>query len=495
MKNVKGTHILLVEDDALIAMLQKKQLEQKGYAVDHVFNGEKAVEAALRPDAPYKVILMDIDLGKGIDGTEAAKRILEEEDIPVVFISAHTEPEIVEKTEKITSYGYAVKNSGIIVLDASIKMALKLFEEKKAGATMAHMLDVAPNSITVHDMDGNFLYANAKTFELHGYTEEEFLKINLHELDVPESEALIEERIQKIFTDGQATFETAHYRKDGSILPMEVSIKVVEWQGRQAVLSIATDITERKKSEWSLRESEERVQALLDANPDVMLLYDRTGHFIDCYASDEEKYLVEPRLFLGKHVSEVLPEYLAQLALEKHELMFTSGEPVTYYYQAERRGDLRYFENRLVPCGKDKALAIVRDITEEKRARDYKQNSQQWFQQAFAEAAPGFCFVDLKSRFIKVNDSLAAILGYSKEELLNLSFKDVTHPEDQHVGDQYFHRIMKGEMDNAIFKKRYIRKDGSVVHAMVATALVRNENNEPRHFVSQVVEVEEHELP
>ena len=74
------------------------------------------------------LVLMDIDLGKGMDGTQAAKAILEHRDIPILFLSSHTESDVVEKTEKITSYGYVVKNSSITVLDASIKMAFKLFE-------------------------------------------------------------------------------------------------------------------------------------------------------------------------------------------------------------------------------------------------------------------------------------------------------------------------------------------------------------------------------
>nr|WP_208652356.1 hypothetical protein [Leptospira kemamanensis] len=64
-----------------------------------------------------------------IEGTEAAKIILEKTDIPLIFLSSHTEKEIVTKTEGITSYGYVVKSSTITVLDASIKMALKLFME------------------------------------------------------------------------------------------------------------------------------------------------------------------------------------------------------------------------------------------------------------------------------------------------------------------------------------------------------------------------------
>jgi DNA-binding NarL/FixJ family response regulator len=80
------------------------------------------------------LILMDIDLGDGMDGTEAAEIILSRHDIPLVFLSSHTEPEIVRKTDGITSYGYIVKNSGETVLLASIKMAFRLFTSIKRPA-------------------------------------------------------------------------------------------------------------------------------------------------------------------------------------------------------------------------------------------------------------------------------------------------------------------------------------------------------------------------
>ncbi len=125
-----GKTILLVEDEAIIAMNEKKQLEKYGYVVKTVANGKKAIEA-VATSSDIDLILMDINLGDDIDGTEAAEIILKDHDIPIVFVSSHTEPEIVEKTEKITSYGYVVKNSSVTVLDASIKMAFKLFLAKK----------------------------------------------------------------------------------------------------------------------------------------------------------------------------------------------------------------------------------------------------------------------------------------------------------------------------------------------------------------------------
>lgn len=122
--------LLLVEDEAIIAMREKMELERLSYSVDRATSGEEAVRIARGGNSAFDAILMDIDLGSGMDGTEAAEAILKSSDIPIVFLSSHTEPDIVMKTEGITSYGYVVKNSGIVVLDASIKMALKLFNEK-----------------------------------------------------------------------------------------------------------------------------------------------------------------------------------------------------------------------------------------------------------------------------------------------------------------------------------------------------------------------------
>ena len=119
--------ILLVEDEVLIAMAEARTLEKHGYSVIMTHSGEDAVDS-MKKNPDLDLILMDIDLGRGIDGTQAAEMILKERDVPVVFLSSHTEPEVVKKTEKITSYGYVVKNAGNTVLMASIRMAFKLHE-------------------------------------------------------------------------------------------------------------------------------------------------------------------------------------------------------------------------------------------------------------------------------------------------------------------------------------------------------------------------------
>ena len=77
--------ILLVEDNSITAKLEKKELEKAGYIVHHAETGEKAIESVLEKNLHADLILMDIDLGEGIDGTEAAEKILASKDLPVVF--------------------------------------------------------------------------------------------------------------------------------------------------------------------------------------------------------------------------------------------------------------------------------------------------------------------------------------------------------------------------------------------------------------------------
>ncbi len=118
--------LLLVEDEALIAMHQKTVLEKHGFEVTTAMRPEQVVSKFSESGAD--LILMDIDLGsRETDGTRLAERILEWRDVPIVFLTSHAEKEYVDRARSITRYGYVLKNSGEFVLTQAIEMAFELF--------------------------------------------------------------------------------------------------------------------------------------------------------------------------------------------------------------------------------------------------------------------------------------------------------------------------------------------------------------------------------
>ncbi len=121
------------------------------------------------------------------------------------------------------------------------------------------LVDIAPASITVHDFAGRFLYANQKTFDLHGYSRKEFLSLKLQDIDIPTSSELMAARMEVIRQNGEAAFEVAHIRKDGTILPLWVHAKLGKWGNENVLFSIATDMTEQKRREEEI----ERISRLL----------------------------------------------------------------------------------------------------------------------------------------------------------------------------------------------------------------------------------------
>ncbi len=306
--------ILIVEDEAITAISQARTLEHEGYRVTYVMSGEEAIDLFRKHEQRIDLILMDIDLGGGMDGTTAAQEILKVYDVPVLFLSSHTEKEIVEKTEKITSYGYVVKNSGITVLAASIKMAFKLheahrnIEEQKQEIEAANeelqatneqleaanielmqfqrelmererilaeneeryrqLVDNAGEAIVVAQ-DNRLKFANPMASTLTGFTGEELQSRPFIEFVHPNDRSLVASRHAARFTGGTSppVYQFRLLNKDGGYRWIEINVVEFMWEKSPATLNFFKDITEQKLAEIRLRESEERFRTLIESAP------------------------------------------------------------------------------------------------------------------------------------------------------------------------------------------------------------------------------------
>jgi Response regulator containing CheY-like receiver, AAA-type ATPase, and DNA-binding domains len=168
--NLEGQTVLLVEDDPSTALVQQKMLMGLQLTAIWVQTGEQAVTQILN-DPSVDFILMDIDLGAGINGIEATKEILKIRKIPILICTNHTSQEISALIDKIQIYGFIDKGANATIFKASIRQALHLFEADrelyKINSDLNGMLtqirsfiDNAPAAIAMFDNDLRFLEAN-----------------------------------------------------------------------------------------------------------------------------------------------------------------------------------------------------------------------------------------------------------------------------------------------------------------------------------------------
>ncbi len=286
MKNTESTKILLVEDEIVTAMVEKRLLTDYGYEITHVPSGEKAVDLIRNQPERFHLILMDIDLGDGIDGPDAARQITRLTHIPIVFLSSHTEPEIVEKTENITSYGYVVKNTGITVLDASIKMALRLFAAKNRLATKEKELELAVfggNLGTWNwDLSNDEVTVNNQWAIMKGYPPAEIRphirtwENLVHPDDLPAAQDALERHFKN---------ETDHYEaqyrvktKNGSWMWIKSRGKVIKRDATGKPLRAAgthQDISDLKQSETQKKRQSRILSTIRKVNRLIVTVKDR----------------------------------------------------------------------------------------------------------------------------------------------------------------------------------------------------------------------------
>lgn len=305
--------LLLVEDEAIIAMGQQSLLSRFGYQVIIAHSGEQALER-FRSDPTIELVLMDIDLGTGIDGTETASRMLGERDIPVVFLSSHTEPEIVEKTERITSYGYIPKNSGSTVIDASIKMAFRLFDSKiKTQATntrLEAMLDALPDLFFEMDAFGSYVDAHCPDPGLLAAPLSNLLGRRVDDMLPADVAAVIMAAIAEARERGISRGRRYRLSVPAGLRWFEISVSTMAGRADDPhFMLIIRDVTDSVVAAEQLEESRRHAERLLNVAAEIIMATDLAGTIILFNDNGHRLLGYEPGELLGRNWADTcLPE-------------------------------------------------------------------------------------------------------------------------------------------------------------------------------------------
>jgi PAS domain S-box-containing protein len=247
----------------------------------------------------------------------------------------------------------------------------------------------------------------------------------------------------------------------------------------------------RLRAERSLSVSESGTRAILRAFPDLIFVLDRDGVFIESHCESYNDLLMAPEEFTGRAMEDVLPAEMARLFRTAFERAAKTRDVVEVDYVLPVKGEPRYFEARLVQRDDGAMVTVVRNVSERHRAASKLRDSEQQFRVAFTHSAIGMALVSLDGDFLQVNGTLCKMLGYPETELLSMKFQPLTVPEDLALSLAYVRRAIAGEISHYEIEKRYLRKDGRVVWAVLTAALVRDAADKPLYFVSQVHDISE----
>lgn len=247
-------------------------------------------------------------------------------------------------------------------------------DTRRAQEAYRSLVDRSIQGLIVFHQDQGIAFANEAMAEITGYSIDEMLAAppeQMHDFVHPEDRDLVWQR-HAARMEGEAV--ESHYafriiRKDGSVAWLEIHAARIEYQGRPAIQAACMDVTERVLAENALRQSEAQNRALLDAIPDLIFGLDADGTLVNCRAAKDEPLYLPQEEFLGRKVTDILPASVADLAMKHVKAALETAETQTFEYRLSvPESGLCDYECRMVKCGDQEVLAIVRNITERKRA-------------------------------------------------------------------------------------------------------------------------------
>ncbi|WP_304225646.1 PAS domain S-box protein [Gracilinema caldarium] len=372
--------ILLIEDDRILASAEKKLLERKGFSVTVAETGEQGIELLEEGFSP-DIILMDYNLGEGLDGVKTAEFIQMRWDIPIVYLSSSTDPEYLKKMEQSASYGFVLKSSSVEVLSLSIRMALRLHESQKKAAEkdrLYHQLySTMHQGVLYYDESGKIIDANPAAVSILGLSRDQMN--NLIEL-APSWKAIkldgspLSEQdrpIQVTLSTGKAVtnFIMGIFREDLNQYRW-ISVDTIPLQESFApykVYSTLDDITDRIVME---KEMDNLFVQMHNGFALHEIIVNDQGNpidyrFLKVNPAFEKLTGLSAQDIIGKRVLEVLPN-TESYWIETYGKVALTGETITFQnYSAELK---RYYEVSAYRPAPGQFAVIVSDVTDRKLA-------------------------------------------------------------------------------------------------------------------------------
>ena len=336
---------------------------------------------------------------------------------------------------------------------------------------------------------------NAKACQMLGYSREELLEKHVQDLILPEDLQENQLHYTEILKGYPVLTERCLLRKDGTIIFTEINEKILE-DGR--IQAIVRDITDRKKMEQTQIISEANMRAVLDNSDEAILFIDRERkiQFFNQLAYEQVKLIYNFKIGIGISILDLLSEKDFGIFEDNYNLAF-SGKQCFFEQSIYIDKDIHWFKLQYAPIKNNLGEVIgvifkAEEITDRKKAEDESRHSEIKFSTIFERVPVGIALLESSSgRFIQINPKYCEILNLSMEEILSLSFLDITHPDDLFENLDKLHLLIDGKTQLVTMENRYIRKDGSIIWVNLIYVPLELDGSQNKYHIAIVSDITE----
>ncbi len=353
---------------------------------------------------------------------------------------------LIRKNDKIEGFLCVVRN---ITERKQAEEALRASEEKYRG-----IFEQAVDSIVLMDAEtGEMVEFNDSACENLGYTHEEFEKLKIVDFEASESPDKVIEHLSKITREGSDTFETKHRTKDGKIRNILVNARSINIPDKSYILGIWRDITERKRAEEALRESEELYKRVFESHLDALFILDASlpPEIKESNEAAERIFGYERHEMLGRrtdflHVDDLsLKEFQEQIyqAVQEDRICHIPEFKMkradgTIFPTEHNVGTLTDYQGNRIGW-----VSLVRDITERKQADAALHESEEKYRSLVESSENPIYLVDENFQILYANQKYLSRLGKSLEEVINQKVSDFDIPGKADEFVQKAHGVFK----------------------------------------------------